>query len=210
MQKPAFSIAEFLRPTESGAISFSSAMADAYFSNISIIKENKNKTLAPLPKEPLQPLKNYVLKWQVSQSFSAKDLAKTAELAGYTLTKMTWQPLSIDSYGVLNLARIQGINKTQNTAFAQFSINSDKSQRKALHFGYSDKVKVFVNNNLVYEGNNQFRSRDYRYLGTMGLFDTIYLPLKAGKNDITFAVSERFGGWGVMASFDNCDGIQPC
>jgi hypothetical protein len=44
----------------------------------------------------------------------------------------------------------------------------------------------------------------------VGFFDTIYLPLKAGNNEISFAISEYFGGWGVMAKFDICDDIQPC
>jgi hypothetical protein len=41
-------------------------------------------------------------------------------------------------------------------------------------------------------------SRDYRYLGTIGLFDSVTLPLKAGENEIWIAVSEAFGGWGIM------------
>jgi len=209
MQKPAFSIAEFLRPTESGSISFSSARADAYIANVSIVKDDKSQTLS----KHLQGTKlsddskrvNYVSKWHVSDSFSEKQLAKTTELNQQEIAQMNWQPLSVDSYGVLNMARVQGVSQASNTAFAKFSIDSNKTQTKALHFGYSDKVKVFVNNTLVYAGNNSFRSRDYRYLGTIGLFDTIYLPLKVGKNDISFAVSERFGGWGIMAKFDDCD-----
>ena len=124
--------------------------------------------------------------------------------------KMNCKKLDADNYGLLNMARVQRINKTDNNAFAKCTIESNKEQSKAVQFGYSDKVKVFVNSKLVYAGTNSFRSRDYRYLGTIGLFDTIYLPLKAGKNEISFAVSERFGGWGVIAQFSNCVAIQPC
>jgi len=209
MQKPAFSIAEFLRPTERGSISFSSAMADAYIANVSIVKDEKPQALS-IPSQNSKSsedhkLESFVSKWQVSNSFSEKQLVKTTKLNQQEISQMNWQVLNADSYGVLNLARAQGVNKTANTALAKFSIDSNKAQTKALHFGYSDKVKVFVNNTLVYAGNNSFRSRDYRYLGTIGLFDTIYLPLKVGKNDISFAVSERFGGWGIMAKFDDCD-----
>ena len=212
MHKPAFAIAEFLRPTESGSISFSSARADAYIANVSIVKDDKPQKLS-IPSQNSNSsddikLANYVSKWQVSDSFSEKQLAKTTELNQQETAKMNWQPLSADSYGVLNMARAQGVNKTSNTAFANFSIDSTKAQTKALHFGYSDKVRVFVNNILVYAGNNGFRSRDYRYLGTIGLFDTVYLPLKVGKNDISFAVSEQFGGWGVMAKLDDNEGIS--
>jgi len=211
MTKPAFSITEFIRQIKSGSISFYSERVDAYIANISIVQDDKPQTLSKRSKSSDDTkLVNYVSKWQVSNSFSANKLAKTIELNQQEISNMNWQPLNADNYGVVNMARVQGVNKANNTAFAKFTIDSDKAQTKALNFGYSDKVKVYVNNTLVYAGNNQFRSRDYRYLGTMGLFDTIYLPLKAGKNEISFAVSEGFGGWGVVAKFDDCNYIQPC
>jgi len=214
MQKPAFIIAEFLRPLESGSISFSSARADPYISNVSISKVDKGQKSPVLSQRTTlsndNKLVNYISKWQISDSFSEEQLAKKTELNHQELSNRNWQPLDVDSYGVLNMARRQGINKSNNTAFAKFTINTTKAQTKALHFGYSDKVSVFVNNILVYSGSNRFRSRDYRYLGTIGLFDTIYLPLQAGKNEISFAVTESFGGWGVMAKIDHCDGIKLC
>ena len=48
---------------------------------------------------------------------------------------------------------------------------------------------------------------DYRYLGTIGLFDTVYLPLHPDVNEIWFALGEAFGGWGIMAQFDDLQGI---
>ena len=85
---------------------------------------------------------------------------------------------------------------------------SDKDQIKKLDIGYSDRVKAFCNEQAIYSGNNSFRTRDYRYLGTIGYFDAIYLPLKKGENTIMLAVSETFGGWGVMGKWDNMEGIQ--
>ena len=38
------------------------------------------------------------------------------------------------------------------------------------------------------------------YLGTIGLFDSVALSLNAGENEIWIAVSEAFGGWGIMAT----------
>jgi hypothetical protein len=48
-------------------------------------------------------------------------------------------------------------------------------------------------------------SRDYRYLGTIGYFDNVTLPLEAGKNEICIAVSEAFGGWGIMGRVTTFD-----
>jgi hypothetical protein len=44
-----------------------------------------------------------------------------------------------------------------------------------------------------------FLSSDRSFLGTVGLFDELILPLKRGDNELWFAVSEGFGGWAVVA-----------
>lgn len=77
-----------------------------------------------------------------------------------------------------------------------------------MKIGFSDRIKVFLNNRLIYGGTNNYRSRDYRYLGTIGYFDELFLPLNAGKNELCVAVSESFGGWGIQAKFDDIQGIQ--
>ena len=48
---------------------------------------------------------------------------------------------------------------------------------------------------------------DFRYLGTIGLFDELYLPLKQGANDLWFAVSESFGGWGILGVIADRQGL---
>jgi len=44
--------------------------------------------------------------------------------------------------------------------------------------------------------------------GSIGLFDAVVLPLEAGENEVLIAVSEAFGGWGVMAEFADLEGIE--
>jgi hypothetical protein len=69
-----------------------------------------------------------------------------------------------------------------------------------LRFGFSDRVLVYLNGRPVYKGRAEWRSRDPRFLGTVGLFDELILPLRAGENEVWMAVSEDFGGWGVVAA----------
>ncbi len=202
MTAPAFVIDQFLRPVKGGGVSFYSRMTDVYISNVQI-SNNEDQKLMSLMKPTTPERNNYITEWQISDSFDQKILKDKTEISPKETATLEWHQHTVDKYGIMNLAQVQGISKTANTVFAKFSINSTKSQTKALHFGYSDSVKVYVNNVLVYSGNNGFRSRDYRYLGTMGLFDTVYLALKEGKNEINFAVSESFGGWGVMAKLDD-------
>jgi hypothetical protein len=41
----------------------------------------------------------------------------------------------------------------------------------------------------------------------IGFWDTVYLPLRAGTNVLTLAVSETFGGWGVQR-FPDPEGVE--
>lgn len=90
---------------------------------------------------------------------------------------------------------------------ARVTIESQKDQVKALTFGFSDEVSIYLNDNILYSGSDVYGSRDYQFIGTMGYFDTIFIPLKKGKNELWFVVSEYFGGWGVEAKFQDMKGI---
>ena len=71
---------------------------------------------------------------------------------------------------------------------------------REMSFGFSDRVRVYLNGRLLYAGNDGYTTRDYRFLGSVGLFDTVALPLQKGDNELAFAVSENFGGWAVVAA----------
>ena len=89
---------------------------------------------------------------------------------------------------------------TNNTVFAATTLPADKAGTLRIRFGYSDRVVAFLNGRPIYRGISQFASRDVRFLGAIGLFDELYVPVHAGDNELRFAVSEDFGGWGVVAS----------
>lgn len=73
---------------------------------------------------------------------------------------------------------------------------------------YSDDIQAFVNGQLVYADTNAFRTRDYRYLGTIGFFDSLYLSLKEGDNEVLLTLKEGFGGWGMKAKIDDQSGLH--
>ena len=80
---------------------------------------------------------------------------------------------------------------------------------RALELGFSDRAVVFLNGRALYRGDDTYRSRDYRFLGSIGYYDTLFLPLVAGVNDLVIAVSEDFGGWGVQARLAGLTGGPP-
>jgi hypothetical protein len=59
----------------------------------------------------------------------------------------------------------------------------------------SDRAVVYLNGRPLYRGDDTYRSRDYRFLGSIGWYDALYLPLEAGENELVIAVSEDLGGW---------------
>jgi hypothetical protein len=99
----------------------------------------------------------------------------------------------------VNLARLAGIRDGRNTVLARTTIRSEREQTVGLQLGFSDRAAVYLAGRLLYRGDDAYRSRDYRFLGSIGYWDTVYLPLAHGDNELTVAVSEDFGGWGVQA-----------
>jgi hypothetical protein len=91
---------------------------------------------------------------------------------------------------------------------ARVIVRSDRERIVRAGFGYSDRVRVYLNDRLMYSGDNGYRTRDYRYLGTIGLFDEVWLPLQRGDNELWFAVSEDFGGWGILCRLGALEGID--
>ena len=118
--------------------------------------------------------------------------------------------LNAEPTGITNLAEVQKIKAKQDTVFAKAIIKANKEEIKKIEFGFSDRVKVYLNNQLIFSGNDAERSRDFSFLGTVGFYDALYLTLKPGENELLFAVSESVenpNGWAIQAKFDDMQGI---
>lgn len=209
MEKPALFIPELKRKAERGEVGIyaGSGFAPAYYSDFSF-KEIDNPVFKSKPVIRKSAVKGTVMSWDISNAFDSGMLNNKYEISWNDIKDLKWTTLKCEKSGIANIARLQGISKNSNPAFAKLVINSEKAQIKKLKFGYSDNVKVFVNGRVIYGGTNFYTSRDYRYLGTIGLFDEIYLNLKEGENTILFAVTESFGGWGILGAFDDLSGIK--
>jgi hypothetical protein len=206
-ETPTIRVRRLLRPTASGKVGVNASnFAPGHFSNFEVSDLPENYRFAPWQNDP--PPREIVNAWQVSDAFPDNALEGIHELNANLKNGRRWTKVFAWEGGITNLAQVQGISEDANTAFARLVIDSEREQTKGLSFGYSDDVAVFVNGTLIYSGSNYYLSRDYRYLGTIGLFDKVVLPLKAGENEVWFAVTENFGGWGIQAKFDDLDGIM--
>ena len=150
---------------------------------------------------------NLVQSWLISKPFTAPD-AVTPKLAETARDGLEWDVLNSDYVGIANISEVAHWSPTTNAVFARININSDYEQNKKFSFGFSDTASIYLNGKLLIDMNDEFQKRDYRFLGTMGFFDDIYLPLRKGGNELWILVTEKFAGWGVKGKFDDLEGIQ--
>ncbi len=208
METPALFINEQKREINSGKVGLSVGnFAPGYYSNFSFTPMNSPK-LKGTAKTPQPAPEGTVRSWMVSNVFDGKTLEKKYQLTAGDKQQLSWKKLACESTGLANLARVQGASENANTVFAKLIISSDREQVKKIKFGFSDAVKVYCNDRLLYGGSDIFQSRDYRFLGTIGLFDEVYFPLQQGDNELLLAVTENFGGWGLKAQFEDMEEIK--
>ena len=151
---------------------------------------------SPVEEEPPHP--GTIRCWQVSDAFSA-ELLRGSDLPGDVLAGRTWTQLDAESTGLANLGRVNGIVDDRNTVLARATIPVSGPGTRRLELGFSDRATVFLNGRALFTGDDSYRIRDYRFLGSIGFWYTLHLPLEAGDNDLVVAVAEGFGGWGLQA-----------
>ncbi len=212
LEKPVLFVDELKRGVEAGGVGVSvSDFAPAHVSNFSWTAFGTGDS-PPLQSRPraAEPVPDGVIpSWQVSDAFPERRLDGKYSLGRDDLAARRWTRLETERSGLANLARVQGIELTKNTTFVRKVLRSDREQTKRLDFGFSDRVRVYLNGRLLFRGDDVYQSRDYRFLGSIGYFDALYLPLAKGDNELLLAVTEDGpqGGWGVQAKLEDLVGI---
>lgn len=209
--EPVLHIPDLKRPKNTGGINLRSSGPQSeatFFSNIVIrpLRDGEGVIGEPKPEKPLP--EGLITKWSVSNPFDEVLVEDTLALSRANVDDRTWQSLDVETNGIANLAKLSGRTQGANTVFVRLNINSDRDQMKELQFGYSDRVRVYLNGKRVYYGIAHWRARDYRFLGTVGFFDSVGLDLREGDNEVLIAVSETFGGWAWAGAMADQDGIE--
>jgi len=210
LETPLLHVADLRGETNSGAIGF--YMNDrpwmqgtgSWFSNISIRPTTSQDQLIGESRET-DPLPDTLIDhWEISGVFD-----ETLLDSGYSLPDLDVERtrLEVEPNGIANISRLVTRTRDANTVLAEATLNADEEMTRELRFGYSDRVRLYLNGEQIYAGNSTWRSRDHRHLGTIVQLDRVPLRLQAGENVLTAAVSESFGGWGVSASLDSFDGL---
>ena len=129
-------------------------------------------------------------------------------LLGSIITK--WHKINVEENYLINLNRYFTKSETKNTVLAKTFLNSEKTQKKSFHFGYSDRIKVYLNSKELFTGDNSFyesgRYDDRGYV--LDKHETIELPLVKGENELIIEISEDKFGWGFIAQVEDLEGIE--
>lgn len=150
-----------------------------------------------------------ISRWALSQTFAGRSEAVEAYPTDL-IAETEWTEIPSEPSGRTNLAIPEGIPEGEDLGLklARVVLTSDADRRVKLNYGFSDRASIFLNGRLIFTGNNTYRSRSERYLGVMTLDnDAVYLDLEEGDNELLFAVTEAFGGWGLTARLGDLEGL---
>lgn len=168
----------------------------AHFANFSF-RHDSNLEFEPVPEVQTPP--GMLIEWDLSIPIKITQVDRENIPPEDQMKTLEWKKISGESTGLVDIARThakQGADP--ECVLAKTTIQSDKDQIKKLVFGYSDEVSIFLNGNILFRGNSQYRRRSSRFLGIAGLNDSVFLPLKKGENELLLMVTEYFGGWGFI------------
>ncbi|MBN1885677.1 MAG: SMP-30/gluconolactonase/LRE family protein [Candidatus Krumholzibacteriota bacterium] len=180
----------------SGWLGLMSSGSDAWFSNFSYREDDGLDLPVAIP-EDRPP--GVLLDWEISQVFSIGGIEVDTYPADQGL-ELAWRAIAAEPNGLVDIARVQKrTSREPDVVYARTVIHADEPRTMQLEFGYSDAVLVFLDGRRIFSGTSAYRQRDPSFLGIVGLFDTVYLPLERGENELVLLVAEGFGGWGFIA-----------
>jgi len=195
--QPVLVVGDLKRGKSRGGLGLTT-MADgtSFFSKFSF-RRDSSQAFPPAPKVHVPP--GCVLDWEISHPFKERliDFDRYPDLKA--LGASPWTKVAAQPNGVLDISRTYGrLGIEPDGILARSVIHADKEGPRKYWFGYSDEASIFLNGRLVFYGNSAYRYRDTSFLGIVGLYDAVSLPLKKGPNEILFVIGEASGGWGLI------------
>ncbi|MBW8772787.1 MAG: hypothetical protein JF590_05795 [Gemmatimonadetes bacterium] len=188
----------------------------AYYSNIRYTPAMR--TVEDRPATP--PPSGTILNWELSNLIEAKEFTPTRlpNLAHLTWEKVSAEPEGFvlvnryreapvggvprDSTGaVLTDSVMTGRVAGERVVYARTTITSARAEVRRLEYAYNNGVVIYLNGRPLTFAMNPGGLRTP--LGTMAqVGDAVYLPLRAGRNELVFAVMDLTGGWAYSARLD--------
>ena len=165
----------------------------AFFSNLNYEKDDSLTLTPPAPREAMPGL---ISVWELSEPFGAIGVDFT-QYPKEAVTATAWKPVAADRRGLVDVSRYYSRKSgAGDCVLARTALAAESDSLLRVNFGYSDIITVFLNGSPLYSGNAIYQSRDRSFLGIVGYYDDLFLPLKKGDNELLLLVGETMGGWG--------------
>ncbi len=151
----------------------------------------------------------YISSWLITEPYDNYTFKYVKPFLNDSLIK-DWTKVYAEENNVVNLNRYFTHSKENNTILAKVIIESNKTQQKDLYFGFSDKIKIYLNSENLFTGDNSFIESDkYEDRGyVLDKHQKIELPLLKGENELILEIAEKKFGWGFIAQLDNLNDIN--
>jgi hypothetical protein len=219
MTRPALIVPELEGGQDTGNISFS---GNVIYANL-VIRPNVTEGLAPeagyiSTYNDTRYIKNWMVSSPVNFPFGKEVIVSLPSMGGKLVdselpdSTTKWTAIKAEQRGIINLSRNFGSTENDGRRFAwlKTTIQSKKAQERILSLGFSDEVWIYINGQILYADKNYFGTPGQKFpKGRCTIENTsIKLPLKEGENEILIGLANYFYGWGIVARFDDMDGIQ--
>ena len=195
--KPVLHVPELKSGVGSGDLGVAALIGGSYYANFTV--EPIPGYRDPLPAAEAKPLPaGSIRTWLVTPALTEADATSRASNSRWA--KVDWHPIAVETNGIANLSKAGPDADDRHSFIARFGLRTGSAKVATMRFGFSDRVRVFLNGTPLYAGEDLQGSRDYRFLGHVGFWDTLFLPLKPGLNTVAFVVTDDTNGGTAAAA----------
>jgi hypothetical protein len=207
-KEPQLVVRRLARPAASGYVALRSFVPEGgaepvtSFANVVVRPDATDFAFPEIGDEPTPP-SGIVREWLVSEPFVTPD-GPITELPAVA----NWKEIETERSGLLVLLRhiARPERGKRATVLAKQTLTTTSAARVPFHLGYSDEVTVFLNGAPLFTADDSYSFDRPRREGLIGLDQaTVYLPLRTGENELVLAVTDVFGGWGLMGLLGRVD-----
>ena len=174
----------------------------AAFRNVVVRPDHVPYTFAPdsAPRTPAGLVRQFQLSPPIALENEPIGTLTETHLRG----REQWRSYTTEPNGLLVIGRHLKRPSPLAGTIARLVVRAERDTVQPMRLGFSDYVTVFVNGRPLMSGDAHYSFDVPRQEGLITLSQaTAWLPLKRGDNEILFAVSDGFGGWGLMAQIDS-------
>lgn len=195
-----------------GAIAFrgfvpgtSDAEYAGYFSNVRV---SQSTSLSDEAAASQGAETGVIRKWKASEVFDPNGPLTSAVLDREI---ERWVEVPTLPNGVVEFLRHLQIPENQRgwATVAQVTLNSPATQTCALKLGFSDEIVVGLDGRPMLYTDASYSFDEPRRQGLLHPDQAVvFLPLKPGRQTLSAAVADRFGGWGLYGQLEGCPDVK--